>query len=231
MLKWSKNHPTEDGSQSQRDRGKDDQLFYDFKRLQFHIIQGVFPLCVSMLIQSGEHAMRPVPRGTGRFKEIDRVLVATNFSSSNKKALRMGLINLSCAQVSGFVLSERIETAYFVRGSPVFVTLPQQPKGLVLFAHGSGSSRHSRRNRYVAERFQQAGLGTLLMDLLTSEEECVDEHTQQHRFDIPLLAGRLSGTIPWLGQRQDTESPRCRKSDAVALNSDFSVRIRATNPD
>ena len=62
----------------------------------------------------------------------------------------------------------------------------------MLFAHGSGSSRHSPRNRYVAEILQGAGLGTLLMDLLTREEDAVDEFTRQFRFDIGLLADRLT---------------------------------------
>jgi putative phosphoribosyl transferase len=64
--------------------------------------------------------------------------------------------------------------------------------GIVLFAHGSGSSRHSPRNRQVADRLQQAGFGTLLLDLLTPDEEQLDLHTRQLRFDIGLLA-RLSG--------------------------------------
>jgi putative phosphoribosyl transferase len=68
----------------------------------------------------------------------------------------------------------------------------------VLFAHGSGSSRHSPRNRYVAEILQGAGLGTLLMDLLTRDEEAVDQFTRQFRFDIGLLADRLTGAIDWL---------------------------------
>jgi pimeloyl-ACP methyl ester carboxylesterase len=69
---------------------------------------------------------------------------------------------------------------------------------VVLFAHGSGSSRFSPRNRAVAQALQQVRLGTLLLDLLTAEEERVDEETRLHRFDIDLLAGRLVVAIDWL---------------------------------
>ncbi len=71
---------------------------------------------------------------------------------------------------------------------------------MVLFAHGSGSSRHSPRNRYVARVLQREGLGTLLFDLLTEEEEAVDERTGRLRFDIGLLATRLVGATDWLLQ-------------------------------
>ncbi|MEN6302151.1 MAG: dienelactone hydrolase family protein [Armatimonadia bacterium] len=77
------------------------------------------------------------------------------------------------------------------------LALPPQPRGLVIFAHGSGSSRHSPRNRYVAGVLQQAGLGTLLMDLLTVDEEAVDQYTRHLRFDIPLLSGRLVAATDW----------------------------------
>src|SRR5215211_4634592 len=72
------------------------------------------------------------------------------------------------------------------------LTLPAGARGVVVFAHGSGSSRHSSRNRYVAGVLVEAGLGTLLMDLLTPEEERVDEWTRHLRFDIGLLADRLA---------------------------------------
>jgi putative phosphoribosyl transferase len=78
------------------------------------------------------------------------------------------------------------------------LAIPEGAMGVVLFAHGSGSSRHSPRNRYVAEILQAAGLGTLLMDLLTQDEEAIDQYTRQHRFDIELLAARLSGAMDWL---------------------------------
>ena len=83
------------------------------------------------------------------------------------------------------------------------LTLPEGAQGLVLFAHGSGSSRHSPRNQYVAEILQGAGLGTLLMDLLTRDEEAVDQFTRQFRFDIGLLADRLAGAIDWLEQHPE----------------------------
>lgn len=78
--------------------------------------------------------------------------------------------------------------------------LPNDVKGIVLFAHGSGSSRHSPRNRYVAKVLQENGIGTLLFDLLTEEEEVIDESTAKLRFDINLLAGRLIEVTDWLPQ-------------------------------
>jgi putative phosphoribosyl transferase len=76
--------------------------------------------------------------------------------------------------------------------------LPPRPQGLVLFAHGSGSSRKSPRNRFVADVLVAAGLGTLLFDLLTEEEERIDLRTRELRFDIPLLTGRLAGAAVWV---------------------------------
>jgi putative phosphoribosyl transferase len=70
--------------------------------------------------------------------------------------------------------------------------------GLVLFAHGSGSGRHSSRNRQVAQRLQQAGIATLLFDLLTTQEEQVDLQTREHRFDIPLLTRRMQDATEWV---------------------------------
>lgn len=84
--------------------------------------------------------------------------------------------------------------------------IPEGAVGVVLFAHGSGSSRHSTRNRYVAAQLQAAGLATLLMDLLTLEEEAVDQHTAHLRFDIPLLAERLVAATRWLGEDPSTRS-------------------------
>ncbi|MCG2593605.1 dienelactone hydrolase family protein [Ramlibacter sp. XY19] len=75
--------------------------------------------------------------------------------------------------------------------------LPAEFIGLVLFAHGSGSGRHSARNRLVAQRLQQAGIATLLFDLLTVQEEEVDAHTRQHRFDIALLTRRMEEATLW----------------------------------
>jgi dienelactone hydrolase len=84
--------------------------------------------------------------------------------------------------------------------------LPPGAQGVVLFAHGSGSSRHSPRNRFVARFLQQAGLGTLLLDLLTREEEALDARTGHLRFDVALLARRLVAAADWLRQQPDTAS-------------------------
>jgi putative phosphoribosyl transferase len=84
------------------------------------------------------------------------------------------------------------------------MAVPQSAHGLVLFAHGSGSSRFSPRNRYVAEQLQHAGLGTVLVDLLTPAEEQVDARTGELRFDIGLLAVRLAALTDWLAGQQGT---------------------------
>ncbi|HVS76316.1 MAG TPA: dienelactone hydrolase family protein [Steroidobacteraceae bacterium] len=78
-----------------------------------------------------------------------------------------------------------------------FVEIPDGARGLVLFAHGSGSSRFSPRNSYVAQALRDAGVGTLLFDLLTAEEERVDEETRDLRFDILLLTRRLLAATHW----------------------------------
>lgn len=77
------------------------------------------------------------------------------------------------------------------------LVIPVDARGIVLFAHGSGSSRHSHRNQFVARTLQQSSFGTLLMDLLTTEEEHVDNQTREWRFDIELLARRLTATVDW----------------------------------
>jgi dienelactone hydrolase len=76
--------------------------------------------------------------------------------------------------------------------------------GLVLFAHGSGSSRHSPRNKFVARALEQRGFGTLLIDLLTPAEERVDRVTAELRFDIPRLAHRLTGVVDWVREQRET---------------------------
>jgi dienelactone hydrolase len=86
--------------------------------------------------------------------------------------------------------------------------IPEGATGIVVFAHGSGSSRHSSRNKAVAERLRAAGLATLLFDLLTEDEERVDAVTREHRFDIPLLADRLVLVTDWLGQDPRTSELR-----------------------
>lgn len=84
------------------------------------------------------------------------------------------------------------------------VTVPERAQGVVLFAHGSGSSRHSPRNRNVASELQSAGLATVLVDLLTPAEEQVDTRTGQLRFDIGLLARRLAALTDWLAEKEPT---------------------------
>ena len=83
------------------------------------------------------------------------------------------------------------------------LTLPPEARGLVIFAHGSGSSRHSPRNRYVAGVINRAGLGTLLIDLLTEDEERVDEMTRELRFDIGLLGRRVARVVQWAGEHEE----------------------------
>ncbi len=84
---------------------------------------------------------------------------------------------------------------------------PRGATGVVLFAHGSGSSRFSSRNRYVAQELRDGGLGTLLIDLLTPQEERIDERTAHLRFDIPMLADRLVGATEWLaGEHPDLKT-------------------------
>src|SRR5574341_468075 len=78
------------------------------------------------------------------------------------------------------------------------LSVPDGAKGIVLFVHGSGSSRHSPRNQFVAQTLQEGGLATLLFDLLTPEEEQIDLRTRHLRFDIDLLARRTAGAMEWL---------------------------------
>ena len=88
------------------------------------------------------------------------------------------------------------------------LTLVDQKKALVLFAHGSGSSRHSPRNQFVARTLNEAGLATLLFDLLTPEEESVDLYSREHRFNIGLLAERLVHATKWAKQQKQTADLR-----------------------
>jgi len=85
------------------------------------------------------------------------------------------------------------------------LTTPERPRGLVLFAHGSGSSRHSSRNRFVAESLQAGGFATLLFDLLTEVEEYEERFTRHLRFDIDLLVGRLVAATDWAEHRPETK--------------------------
>ncbi|MBO3677900.1 dienelactone hydrolase family protein [Streptomyces sp. NEAU-YJ-81] len=103
----------------------------------------------------------------------------------------------------------RSETARIAVDDAMLVgdlALPDQPIGVVAFAHGSGSSRHSPRNRAVARVLQDADLATLLFDLLTDAEERVDAITAELRFDIPLLGRRLGAAVNWLGGHPATSA-------------------------
>ena len=110
--------------------------------------------------------------------------------------------------------SRREEDIQLVRISAAGVSLegnleiPEGAAGIVLFAHGSGSGRRSPRNRYVAHILRQGGLATLLIDLLTPEEEVIDMQTAHLRFDIPLLAERLMGATDWLTNHSSTRHLR-----------------------
>ena len=85
---------------------------------------------------------------------------------------------------------------------------PSNPAGLIVFAHGSGSSRHSRRNREVAEALTAGGFATLLLDLLTAQEESVDQLTRQYRFDITRLGRRVIASIDWAAADDELKTLR-----------------------
>ncbi|MBK5931490.1 hydrolase [Halochromatium salexigens] len=101
---------------------------------------------------------------------------------------------------------ETIEVGVPIEGGelPGFLDLPQQASGLVLFAHGSGSSRFSRRNQAVADLLYRGGIATLLFDLLTPGEHEIDQFTAELRFDIPLLVERLVRAVDWAAVDQRT---------------------------
>ena len=86
--------------------------------------------------------------------------------------------------------------------------VPEEATGIVLFAHGSGSSRHSPRNQYVARVIREGGVATLLFDLLTRQEEAIDNYTREFRFDINLLAHRLVAATNWLARKDETSHLR-----------------------
>jgi putative phosphoribosyl transferase len=89
-----------------------------------------------------------------------------------------------------------------------YLSVPPGAHGIVAFAHGSGSSLHSSRNQFVANELYEAGLATLLFDLLTSGEERADVRTREYRFDIPMLARRVSGAVEWLEDQAETRRLR-----------------------
>lgn len=103
--------------------------------------------------------------------------------------------------------SQAVHEAVKVDAGPVTVDgdlrIPDRAAGLVIFAHGSGSSRFSRRNRAVAGVLEAGGFATLLLDLLTSQEEAVDERTGEYRFDIDLLGRRVVYATDWMQARPD----------------------------
>jgi putative phosphoribosyl transferase len=109
-------------------------------------------------------------------------------------------------------LESTIERPVRVAVGPVVLAgdlrVPARATAVVLFAHGSGSSRRSPRNRHVAQQLGDAGLATLLIDLLTPSEEALDARTGRLRFDIRLLAERLLGATDWLGQQPGTRGLR-----------------------
>ena len=109
-------------------------------------------------------------------------------------------------QRDGFETEVSIELGKTLLGGTL--GMPDKTRGVVLFAHGSGSSRHSPRNRYVAEVLRSQGIGTLLFDLLTSDEESIDDLTGELRFNIPFLARRLADATRWLMQRPDMTNMR-----------------------
>ena len=100
----------------------------------------------------------------------------------------------------------------FIQAGPATLagnlSIPDDAAALVLFVHGSGSSRHSPRNQFVARTLNKTGLATLLFDLLTPQEELVDSRTAEHRFNIGLLAERLVHAINWAKQQQPTRNLR-----------------------
>jgi len=114
----------------------------------------------------------------------------------------MGSVRAEAAEAAGQVPVREPAREVVLDAGPVLLQgcleVPRPACGLVVFAHGSGSSRFSRRNQQVAAVFRQAGLGTLLFDLLTPEEERVDAVTRHLRFDIPRLARRLVAVVHWL---------------------------------
>jgi len=103
------------------------------------------------------------------------------------------------------VVAERDAQIAVAEGGVVHgdLAVPDDASGIVVFAHGSGSGRHSPRNRMVAARLRERGFATLLMDLLTEQEEIVDARTRELRFDIELLAGRLTAAAAWVAEQPD----------------------------
>jgi putative phosphoribosyl transferase len=125
-------------------------------------------------------------------------------NSISEQQVQEQLVSISAGSVSAGSVSAGSVSAGLVQLEGI-LTIPKGAEGIVLFAHGSGSSRFSPRNRYVAKVLQDETFATLLLDLLTPEEEQIDRQTRQHRFDIALLAERLIAATDWLAQRPDTK--------------------------
>ncbi|MDQ7800302.1 MAG: dienelactone hydrolase family protein [Armatimonadota bacterium] len=117
-------------------------------------------------------------------------------------------------------------------GAGVFgdLSVPRGAKGLVLFAHGSGSSRFSPRNRFVARRLQERGLATLLLDLLTAQEEQDDAGTGRYRFDVTLLADRLLRAVAWTANHDDLRGLRVGLFGA-STGAAAALRAAAADPE
>ncbi|HEV8094100.1 MAG TPA: dienelactone hydrolase family protein [Burkholderiales bacterium] len=103
------------------------------------------------------------------------------------------------------VVEEAVRIQAGTAGLEADLKVPERAYGLVIFAHGSGSSRFSRRNRAVADFLERGRLGTLLLDLLTREEEAVDDRTREYRFDIDRLARRVVAAADWARARQELQ--------------------------
>jgi putative phosphoribosyl transferase len=114
-----------------------------------------------------------------------------------------GLTLASLVRMQSTIVAESIAIEVAEGRIEADLRLPRQALGLVVFAHGSGSSRFSRRNREVAEFLEKEGFATLLLDLLTSQEESVDIYTRQYRFDIDLLGHRVVRATDWAHDRTD----------------------------
>ena len=115
--------------------------------------------------------------------------------------------NAAGASLRAQTKPEKVAEVHIPAGSVVLsgeLKVPDSASGIVLFAHGSGSSRHSPRNQFVAHVIREAGVGTLLFDLLTREEEAIDLQTRHLRFDIGLLARRLVAATDWLARENET---------------------------
>lgn len=107
------------------------------------------------------------------------------------------------AKIPVVIKDEKSEQTFFLEAN---LLIPQRSEGIIVFAHGSGSDRHSPRNQSVAGKLNEDGLATLLLDLLTADEEKLDNQTRQLRFDIDLLSKRLIAAIDWITNTPDIKN-------------------------